>query len=98
MDLVEKLSVSMPIDMARELRASVESGEFTSKSEVVRFALRNWQRLRREDADRVEAMRERIRRSIDDPRPSLSAEEVDAQLAALFAEAEGSSEHATSRR
>ncbi len=87
----------MPTEMARELRASVESGEFTSTSEAVRFALRTWQRLRSEDADRVEAMRERIRRSIDDPRPNLTAEEVDRQLTALFAKAEGAGGHATSR-
>jgi antitoxin ParD1/3/4 len=96
MEPVEKFSISMPPDMARELRASVETGEFTSTSEAVRFALRTWQRLRREDADRVAAIRERIRKSIDDPRPNLSAQEVDAELAALFAKAEGAGGHAAS--
>jgi antitoxin ParD1/3/4 len=96
MEVAEKLSISIPPDMARELRASVQSGEFRSTSEAVRFALRTWQRLRREDVDRVEAMRARIRRSIDDPRPNLSAEEVDAQLTALFAKAEGAGGYASS--
>ncbi len=39
-----------------------------------------------EDAERLEAIRARIRRSIDDPRPSLTQEEADARLRLLFAQ------------
>jgi len=48
--------------------------------------------------DQVEAIRERIRRSIDDPRPSLSAEDVDAQLTALFTKADAAGGVADSDR
>jgi hypothetical protein len=40
------------------------------------------------DAERLAVIRARIRRSLDDPRPSLSSEEVDTHLKALFAAAE----------
>jgi len=69
MDLVE-FNISVPPDMVRDLRASIEAREFASTSEAVRSALRAWRRLRQVDAERVEAISERIRRSIDDPRPS----------------------------
>jgi antitoxin ParD1/3/4 len=38
-------------------------------------------------AERLAAIRARIRRSLEDPSPDLSLEEVDAELDALFAKA-----------
>ena len=77
----EKVSVTMTPDMMRAIRESVESGEFATTSEAMRDAVRVWQRQRIEDAERLEAVRARIRRSIDDTRPSLSADEAEAELA-----------------
>lgn len=82
----EKISVTMTPDMLRIIRESVASGEYASTSEALRDAVRVWQRQRLEDAERLAAIRARIRRSLDDPRPDLSEEEVDARLEALFAE------------
>jgi antitoxin ParD1/3/4 len=82
----EKISVTMTPDMLRIIRESVASGEYASTSEALRDAVRVWQRQRLEDAERLGAIRARIRRSLDDPRPDLSEEEVDARLEALFAE------------
>ncbi len=42
---------------------------------------------REDDAERLADIRARIRRSLEDPRPDLSLEEVDAELDALFAKA-----------
>jgi antitoxin ParD1/3/4 len=69
MTAAEKISVTMTSEMIRVIRKSVESGEFASTSEVLRDALRAWQRERREHAERLAAIRARIRRSLDDPRP-----------------------------
>jgi antitoxin ParD1/3/4 len=41
---------------------------------------------RLKDAERLAAIRARIRRSIDDPRRSLTEEEADTHFKALFAE------------
>jgi antitoxin ParD1/3/4 len=51
----------------------------------MRDAIRVWQRQRLEDAERLEAIRARIRRSIDDPRPSMTEKRADAHFKALFA-------------
>jgi antitoxin ParD1/3/4 len=84
MDQAEKISITLTSEMVRTIRASVESGEYASTSEVLRDAMRVWQRRRQEDAERLAAIRARIRQSLDDPRPDLSMDEVDARLDALF--------------
>lgn len=39
---LERITVTMPEEMAAKLRAAVESGEYATTSEVVREALRDW--------------------------------------------------------
>ncbi|GJE55777.1 MULTISPECIES: ribbon-helix-helix domain-containing protein [Methylobacterium] len=88
MATAEKISITMTPDMLRAVRESVEAGEYASTSEVLRDAVRLWQRQRLEDAERLDAIRARIRRSLDDPRPSLSTEEVRQHMETLFAKAQ----------
>jgi antitoxin ParD1/3/4 len=76
----EKVSVTMTSEQMQVIRETVQSGEFASTSEAMRDAVRVWQRQRIEDAERLEAIRARVRRSINDPRPSLSADEAEAEL------------------
>jgi len=77
MQSVERLSITLPADMARLIRAKVKEGRYASNSEVIREALRAWQE---EETDRAER-RARIRAKIDeadaDPRPSLTEAELD---------------------
>lgn len=88
MQPAEKISITMTPDQLRAVRESVEAGEYASTSEVMRDAVRVWQRQRQEDAERLNVIRSRIRRSLDDPRPDLTGDEVQANLDAMFAEAE----------
>lgn len=87
MSATDEISVTLPPDLTRAVRDSIEAGEYTSPGEAVSDALRLWQRRREEDAGRLDAIRARIGRSLDDPRPSLSTEQVRAHLNVLFAEA-----------
>lgn len=87
MQNAEKISVTITTDMLNAIRASVDAGEYASTSEALRDAVRLWQRQRVEDAERLEAIRARVRRSIEDPRPSLSETEVDTRLDRLFTDA-----------
>jgi antitoxin ParD1/3/4 len=73
-------NVTLPPEAQRLVQAAVDAGEFASTSEAVGDAVRVWQRQRLENADRLAAIKERIRRSLDDPRPSLTQEEVEAEL------------------
>ena len=88
MEPAEKISITVSPEMLQVIRESVAAGEYGSTSEAVRDAVRLWQRQRFEDAERLNVIRARIRRSLDDPRPDLTLEEVDAHLEAVFARAE----------
>lgn len=90
----ETISITMPPEQLRAVRESVEAGEYASTSDLLSDAVRLWQRRRRDDAERLNVIRARIRRSLDDPRPALSLEEVDAHLEALFAQAENDASRA----
>lgn len=62
------------------LDALLASGDFDSASEALRAGLRALQRER----DAIdEVLKARIRESLDDPRPSIPADEVFANLKAL---------------
>jgi antitoxin ParD1/3/4 len=86
MQSAEKISITMTPEMMKVIRASVASGEFASTSEAMRDAVRIWQRDREEHAARMEAIRQRLQISVDDPRPSLSAAEVQQRLQRLHTE------------
>jgi antitoxin ParD1/3/4 len=72
----EKLSITLPADMARMVRDKVEGGADASNSEVIREALRTWQKREALKAQRLDE----VRRKIDDPRPALSAEAAKKRL------------------
>lgn len=65
------------------LDSFVASGDYDSASEAVRAALRA---LEREKEALDEIMRAKIREAIDDPRPSVPAATVFADLRAMHAE------------
>ncbi|WP_105419493.1 MULTISPECIES: type II toxin-antitoxin system ParD family antitoxin [unclassified Neorhizobium] len=81
----QKLSITLPDDMADAIKEWVESGRYSSTDDAMRAAVGA---LLREDEDqesRIEAIRQRVRKSIDDPRPSLTGAEVRQHLDALYA-------------
>lgn len=61
MSRLERITVTMPEEMAARLRAAVETGQYATTSEVVREALRDWT----EEQARLESKRELLRREIE---------------------------------
>jgi antitoxin ParD1/3/4 len=84
MQAAEKISVTMTPELMDLIRQSVEAGEYASASEALRDAVRVWKREREEHSERLAAIRARIDRSLADPRPDLSEDQVDAALESLF--------------
>ena len=76
MAVAEKISVELPAEMLSSIRESVEAGEFGSESEALQEAVRAWQREREDHERQLEKIRAKIDRSLNDPRPSLSSEEM----------------------
>ena len=83
----EKLSISLPLEMARMIRRQVEEGTYASNSEVIREALRLW--LERGQAQRLVAIRASLEAAAEDP-TRLSDDEVRAHFDRLLAKAEQS--------
>jgi len=80
MQPVEKLSVTLPRELAEKLREKVAKGEYASRSDVIRAALRLWQECEELKERKLVSLREKIDRSLDDPRPPL---DEDAAFACL---------------
>jgi antitoxin ParD1/3/4 len=83
MQPAEKLSITLPADVAQMLREKVEGGDYASNSEVIREALRCWQEREALRTERLNIIRNKIAESIDDPRPAIPAIDVRRRLKAL---------------
>ena len=82
----ETISITLTPGTLRTVRESVEAGEYASVDALLDEAVHALQRQRRENAERLDEIRARIRRSLDAPRPPLSIEEVEAHMEVLFAQ------------
>lgn len=63
----EKLSITLPADMAQRIRSRVESGSYGSNSEVIREAMRLLEEREHERERRLAGIRARIDEAADDP-------------------------------
>ncbi|MGH7078940.1 MAG: type II toxin-antitoxin system ParD family antitoxin [Acetobacteraceae bacterium] len=63
----EKLSITLPAEMAQLIRHQVESGAYSSNSEVIREAMRLWQERLADREQRLGVIRAKIQEAIDDP-------------------------------
>jgi antitoxin ParD1/3/4 len=64
MRTVEKLSVTLPRELAEKVRGKVATGEYASQSEIIRAALRLWQDREELKERKLADLREKIDRSL----------------------------------
>lgn len=84
MSTIERMTITVPAEMAPILRETVADGEYASTSEVVREALREWARRRDTERRDLETLREAIRAG-DESGSSIPAGEVFAELRDVIA-------------
>lgn len=84
MPAVERMTITMPTELAERLRQTVAGGEYASTSEVVREALRDWTRSRDAERRDLEALRTAIKAGLDSG-PAIPADQVFAELRARYA-------------
>lgn len=84
MSQLERITVTMPEEMAAKLRAAVQRGDYATTSEVVREALRDWSDYQ----DRRQAGIERLKQMVAEAEegPSYPAEQVFAEIRQYVAE------------
>ena len=70
MPTVEKLSIALPTEMAAIVRRAVQAGEYSSNSEVIRDALRDWTHKRNLREQSLAGLCGSRRRRLRRPRPS----------------------------
>lgn len=84
MAAVERMTITMPAELAETLRQAVSGGEYASTSEVVREALREWTRKRDTERRELEALRAAIKAGLESG-PGVPADQVFAELRARYA-------------
>jgi antitoxin ParD1/3/4 len=92
MPTIEKLSIALPAEMAATVRLAVEGGEYSSNSEVIRDALRDWTHKRKLREHSVANLRSRWQEAVVDDSEGLDPEPVFDRLEAKYdslAEAKG---------
>ena len=75
-NVAEKISITLTPEMNRMIKQRVEAGDYGSTSELIRDALRVWQKREEEHRQKLAEIRARIQASIDDPRPSVPIEDA----------------------
>jgi antitoxin ParD1/3/4 len=80
MPTIEKLSVALPSEMAALVRRAVDGGEYSSNSEVIRDALRDWTHKRNLREQSLTHLRSAWREAIADDSEGLDPEPVFARL------------------
>lgn len=76
MPTVEKLSIALPTEMAAVIRRAVEAGEYSSNSEVIRDALRDWTHKRNLREQGLSDLRKRWLEAIADDSEGLDPDQV----------------------
>lgn len=84
MGAIERLTITVPAEMAASVKSAVEAGAYASASEVIRDALRAWMREQDTARRELEELRAAIRAGLESG-PGLPAEEVFAELRNRFA-------------
>ena len=63
---IERMTVTMPADMAAVVKAAVDGGDYASTSEVVRDALRDWKIKRAVQVQELAALKSDIDKGLAD--------------------------------
>lgn len=77
MSEIERMTVTMPADMAALIKAAVEGGDYASTSEVVRDALRDWKMKRALQQQQLTQLRSDIKEGLNSsPAGELDADSI----------------------
>jgi antitoxin ParD1/3/4 len=76
MPTIEKLSIALPTEMAAIVRRAVDAGEYSSNSEVIRDALRDWTHKRNLREQGLSGLRKRWLEAVAVDSEGLDPDEV----------------------
>lgn len=73
---VEKITIALPPEMVASMREAIQNGDYATSSEVVRDALRDWQRKRDLEQNGIAELRKLWQEARADKSPGLDPDEV----------------------
>lgn len=76
MPTIEKLSIALPAEMATLVRRAVDQGEYSSNSEVIRDALRDWTHKRNLREQGLTGLRKKWLEAVADGFEGLDPDQV----------------------
>ena len=76
MPTIEKLSIALPAEMATLVRRAVDAGEYSSNSEVVRDALRDWTHKRSQREQSLKSLRKLWQEAVADDSEGLDPDGI----------------------
>jgi antitoxin ParD1/3/4 len=76
MPTIEKLSIALPSEMATLVRRAVDAGEYSSNSEVIRDALRDWTHKRKLREQNLSHLRKAWQEAVADDSEGLDPDPV----------------------
>ncbi len=85
MPTIEKLSIALPSEMAAVVRRAVDAGEYSSNSEVIRDALRDWTHKRNLREQGLNHLRKLWQEAVADESEGLDPEPVFKRLESKLA-------------
>jgi antitoxin ParD1/3/4 len=84
MAMIEKLSIALPSEMAALVRHAVDAGEYSSNSEVIRDALRDWTHKRKLREQSLSDLHKRWQEAIADESEGLDPDSVFKRLESKY--------------
>jgi antitoxin ParD1/3/4 len=63
---LERLTITLPADMAASVKNAIDGGDYASTSEVIRDALRDWKRKRALQRKELAVLKSDIRKGLKD--------------------------------
>lgn len=77
----EKLSITLPAELVEIINDRVDAGLYASSSDVLEAAMKLF--LADEQEAAMASIRARVKASLDDPRPSISSDDMDRWIESL---------------
>lgn len=65
----ERITITLPPDMLASIKKKVDSGFYSSTSELIREAMRLWQQKEEERQARIDLIRKRLKQSVNSGSP-----------------------------
>jgi len=61
---IERITISLPHDMLSSIKEKVQAGEYASTSEIIRDAMRQWQKNEQDRSAVLHVIKDRLKQSL----------------------------------